>query len=96
MSLACPLLVPLLSPVVVLTLLRRNFLAFLPKTNSMASMLFDLPDPLGPTIDVKHLWNGPISLTPAYDLKFSTTCGGGGGCIEWSYGYIELLGVYCE
>jgi hypothetical protein len=36
-------------------------------------MTFDLPEPLGPTTDEKHLWNGPISRLPAYDLKFSST-----------------------
>ncbi len=37
---------------------------------SMLSIRFDLPEPLGPTIEVKFLWNGPIFWVPAYDLKF--------------------------
>ena len=55
------------------TLFRRSLLAFLPNTKSMASITFDLPEPLGPTTEEKHLWKGPISRTPAYDLKFSST-----------------------
>jgi len=36
-------------------------------------MRFDSPEPFGPTIEVKFLWNGPIFCTPAYDLKFFNT-----------------------
>ena len=53
------------------TFFRRSFLARLPNTNINASMRFDLPDPFGPTTEVKRLCIGPISRTPAYDLKFS-------------------------
>jgi hypothetical protein len=48
-------------------------LARLPNTNNKASMTFDFPLPLGPTILENRLWNGPISCSPAYDLKFSKT-----------------------
>jgi hypothetical protein len=46
------------------TLLSRSFFARLPKTKSIASMTFDLPEPFGPTIELKRLWKGPISRCP--------------------------------
>ena len=55
------------------TLFSRSFLARFPNTNSMASITFDLPLPFGPTTAENRLWNGPISFTPPYDLKFSRT-----------------------
>ena len=55
------------------TLLRRSFLAFLPKTKSMASITFDLPEPFGPTIEEKRLWKGPTTRSPPYDLKLWST-----------------------
>jgi hypothetical protein len=55
------------------TLFNRNCFALLPNTKSNASMTLLLPLPLGPTMDEKRLWKGPISCTPAYDLKFSRT-----------------------
>ena len=55
------------------TLFKRNFLARLPNTKSMASITLDLPDPFGPTTEEKHLWNGPMVFVPAYDLKFSSS-----------------------
>jgi len=39
----------------------------------MQSITLLFPLPLGPTTELKLLWNGPISLTPPYDLKFSTS-----------------------
>ena len=45
-------------------MLKRIWLAFLPKTKSIASITLDLPLPLGPTTEEKDLWKGPISLTP--------------------------------
>ncbi len=48
-------------------------LALNPKMKSMLSIRFDFPDPLGPTMEVKFLWNGPIFWVPAYDLKFFKT-----------------------
>lgn len=35
--------------------------------------MFDLPEPLGPTMAEKDLWKGPMGCRPAYDLKFSST-----------------------
>ncbi|CAG9311752.1 unnamed protein product [Blepharisma stoltei] len=52
---------------------KRICRALLPNAKRRHSSKFDLPDPFGPTTAVKFLWNGPISLTPAYDLKFSRT-----------------------
>lgn len=43
------------------TFFSRSLEARFPKTNSKASITFDFPLPLGPTIDVKFLWKGPIS-----------------------------------
>ena len=41
------------------TLFNLNCFAFFPNTNNIASMTFDLPLPLGPTMDENLLWNGP-------------------------------------
>lgn len=38
--------------------------------NNILSIKLDFPEPFGPTIEVKFLWNGPIFCVPAYDLKF--------------------------
>ena len=45
--------------------------ALYPKTNNMESITFDFPLPLGPTILVKLLWNGPRICFPAQDLNHS-------------------------
>lgn len=55
------------------TLFRRSFAARLPNTNSNASIRFDLPEPLGPTTADMEVWKGPISFSPPWDLKFSST-----------------------
>jgi len=55
-----------------LSLLSLIQLALNPKMKSMLSMRFDFPEPLGPTILVKLVWNKPIFCLPAYDLKSSS------------------------
>ena len=65
-------------------------LALNPKMNNILSIRLLLPEPLGPTIDVKFLWKGPIFWVPAYDLKFFK--------IIWSMislGLFSLIRVNC-
>ena len=48
---------------------RKAFELVGPRTNRMASEMFDLPIPFGPATPVNPGWNG-ISVAPANDLKF--------------------------